>query len=158
MRPVMKINRSILLGLLLAITLPVQAEVYKWVDSEGKTHFTDAKPADAAAAQKIDLVEESLPPPHQAQASTQPQKTVVAPQVDLYVTSWCPYCKKAIAFLQSNDIAFNVYDIEQDPAAAERKRALDPDYAGIPLAVINGVQIQGFDVEEYSQALAIQAH
>lgn len=154
MRPALKESCRALFGLALAVALSGQAEVYKWVDSEGKTHFTDAKPGDTAAAQKFDLIKETPAPPQQVQSSTQPQQTVAPPQVDLYVTSWCPYCKKAIAFLESNNIAFNVYDIEQDIVAAERKKSLAPGFSGVPLAVINGVQLKGFDTENYRQALA----
>jgi len=78
----------------------------------------------------------------------------VTPQIDLYVTSWCPYCKKAIAFLHKNNIAFNAHDIEQDINAATRKKELDPGYSGIPLAVINGATIRGFSEGTYQQALA----
>jgi glutaredoxin len=77
-------------------------------------------------------------------------------EVDLYVTSWCPYCKKAIAFMRENNIPYKAYDIEEDSNAAIRKKALDPDYSGIPLAVIYGKSIRGFDEDAYKQALQMK--
>ena len=74
-------------------------------------------------------------------------------QVDIYVTSWCPYCKKAIAYLDAKGIEYNKYDIEEDESAAKRKKELVPNYSGIPLAVINGKIIKGFTEERYSAAL-----
>jgi len=59
-----------------------------------------------------------------------------------------------MAFLRENNIAFTAYDIEQDFDAAERKKTLDPDYGGIPLAVINGATIRGFSAGKYKAALA----
>lgn len=70
------------------------------------------------------------------------------------MTKWCGYCKKAIAFLRKNNIAFNAYDIEQDLDAATRKKTLDPGYSGIPLAIINGAPIRGFSEDLYEEALA----
>lgn len=74
-------------------------------------------------------------------------------QVDLYITSWCPYCKKAMAYLNSKGIKFNQYDIEKDLQAAIRKRNLAPNYRGVPLAVINGKTIKGFNKKSYQAAL-----
>ncbi len=74
-------------------------------------------------------------------------------QVDIYVTSWCPYCKRAIAYLNAKGVKYNKYDIEKDLNAATRKKALAPYYNGIPLAVIYGKTIKGFSKKTYSAAL-----
>lgn len=73
--------------------------------------------------------------------------------VDIYVTSWCPYCRRAIAYLQSRGIKFNQFDIEKDAEAAARKKALAPGYSGIPLAVINGSIVKGFNRGRYEDLL-----
>lgn len=72
--------------------------------------------------------------------------------VELYTTSWCPYCKKAEAFLKANDIAYVNFDIEKDKAAARRKMQLD-SRKGVPLAVIGGKAIYGFSERLYRTAL-----
>ncbi len=74
-------------------------------------------------------------------------------QVDIYVTSWCPYCRKAIAYLDANGISYNKYDIEEDWDAAARKKEIAPGYSGIPLAVINGKVLKGFNKKKYAAAL-----
>jgi glutaredoxin len=75
--------------------------------------------------------------------------------VELFVTSWCPYCKKAINFFRSHDIPYVVYDIEKDPVAARRKRELDPS-PGVPFALINGHKVRGYSEEAYSRALGLR--
>jgi len=145
----MVINQSLLLLLALTFTFSVQAEIYKWTDANGKSHFSGSKTANPAAIENIAYLEDKAPEPDPADNGDQ-----AAAQVDIYVTSWCPYCKKAMAFLRKNNIAFNAYDIEQDIDAATRKKTLDPGYSGIPLAVINGVTIRGFSDAAYQQALA----
>jgi glutaredoxin len=74
------------------------------------------------------------------------------PKVELYITSWCPYCKKAVNFFQSRGIPFTAYDIEKDEKAARRKDQLDIN-KGVPFAIINGQQIHGFSEESYLKAL-----
>ena len=73
-------------------------------------------------------------------------------QVELYTTSWCPYCRKAESFLSANGIPFVSYDIEKDKAAAARKKQLD-QRKGVPLAVINGQVVYGFSERSYRAAL-----
>ncbi|WP_051604174.1 glutaredoxin domain-containing protein [Methylobacter tundripaludum] len=146
----MTINHPLILLFALTFALPAQAEIYKWTDAGGKSHFSGSKPADPAAIENRDDLkaksQQPIPTDNTAQAA--------APKVDLYVTSWCPYCKKAMAFLRESNIAFNTYDIEQDLDAAARKKTLDPGYGGIPLAVINGTAIRGFSASTYKEALA----
>jgi glutaredoxin len=73
-------------------------------------------------------------------------------EVDLYVTSWCGYCKRARNFLISKGIDFNEYDIEKDEEAARRKRELDRR-RGVPFAVINGHKTHGWSQPAYERAL-----
>jgi len=75
------------------------------------------------------------------------------PNVELFITSWCPYCKKATNFLRSKGIPFKEYDIEKDKAAARRKKKLDKKGSGVPFALINGTPVHGFSKEAYERAL-----
>ncbi|TAK62738.1 glutaredoxin domain-containing protein [Methylobacter sp.] len=148
----MTINPALVLLFTLTFVFPVQAEIYKWTDANGKSHFSGSKPANPASVEnRNDLQTKSSQP---APVTDKAVVTAAAPKVDLYMTQWCPYCKKAMAFLRKNDIDFNTYDIEHDLDAAARKKTLAPDYSGIPLAVINGVTIRGFSEESYQEALA----
>lgn len=78
-----------------------------------------------------------------------------APHVELYITSWCGYSKKAVAFFQSRGIPCSIYDIDKDKAAALRKKELDKD-DGVPFAIINGKKIHGYKEKKYKKALHIQ--
>lgn len=110
---------------------------FDWVDHNGNTRHTKYPPQ-----------------PHQVKKYLKsPQNQVKSKaKVDLYVTSWCPYCHKAKEFFQARNIAVNVYDIEKDKKAAARKRKLDPR-KGVPFAVVNGRAIHGFAPEQYLRAL-----
>jgi glutaredoxin len=75
--------------------------------------------------------------------------------VEIYITSWCPYCTQAIKFLQNNRIPYIAYDIEKDSEAAKRKESLSLR-KGVPFAMINGKKIYGFSEQIYSQALGLK--
>lgn len=55
-----KSNRTRLLVSLLVFAFagPVSAQVYKWVDENGKVHYSDKKPPDSAG-QNVEVVEEN---------------------------------------------------------------------------------------------------
>jgi glutaredoxin len=76
-------------------------------------------------------------------------------QVEIYVTSWCPYCVQAIKFFRDNHVPYVAYDIEKDSAAAKRRERLSPRQ-GVPFAVINGTKIYGFSAQAYSEALGLK--
>ena len=73
-------------------------------------------------------------------------------EIDLYVTSWCPYCKQAESWLDKQGLEYQRYDVEKDKAAAQRMYRLAGS-GGIPFAVINGVSIKGWSPEAYAAAL-----
>ena len=59
----------ILLASLLALALPASADMYKWVDEKGVTHFSETPPPDGSKASKITV-------------SPTPPSAPVAPPVD----------------------------------------------------------------------------
>ena len=75
-----------------------------------------------------------------------------APKVELYITEWCPYCRKVIKFFQSREIPYVVYDIEKDVNAARRKNELDIR-KGVPFAIIHGKSAHGFSGDAYRRSL-----
>jgi glutaredoxin-like YruB-family protein len=73
-------------------------------------------------------------------------------KVELYTTSWCPYCEKARGFLRAKGISFTEYDVEKDKDAARRLEQLD-GRGGVPFAVIDGRGVHGFSEAAYERAL-----
>ncbi len=84
-------------------------------------------------------------------ASAPLQARAAGPAVEIYVTSWCPYCVKAKAYFDAKGIAYAAYDIERDAAAAQRFQRYGQ--RGVPLVVIGGKAIAGYSVAEYEKAL-----
>ena len=119
----------------------VSAKLYTWIDKSGVTRRTYYPP-----------------PPNQVSKGKQTRQVSASQkradnQVELYVTSWCPYCKQAKDFFQAKGIKLKVYDIEKDRKAAARKKKLDKRGKGVPFAVVNGQYISGYAPSQYSKAL-----
>ena len=124
--------------LILVITGLAGAELYRWVDENGVVHLSDVPPENAIKSAEVQ--------------STISSENLTGPKVELYTTSWCPYCQKARDFFRSRGIPFTEYDIEKDKAAAARKNRLDKK-KGVPFAMINGRGIHGWSAAAYEQAL-----
>ncbi len=145
------------------------AELYKWVDEKGVTHLSDYLPRNSISREKVEVIptyqsgfkfeknyKSEYNNPKSGSLGKTPGSGEVKPrkehEVELYVTSWCPYCKKARNFFLSRGVSFKEYDIEKDKSAAERKKRLDPR-RGVPFVVINGQGIHGYIPSAYEKAL-----
>ncbi len=117
------------------------AKLYTWTDKNGIVRRTYYPPPPDQVWKKKSSGQRSAV-----------QKKITRNQVDLYVTSWCPYCKQAIQYFQSKGVKIKVYDIEKDRKAAARKKKLDKN-SGVPFAVVNGTGIHGYAPELYANAL-----
>jgi mycoredoxin len=74
--------------------------------------------------------------------------------VEVFVTDWCPYCRRLEAFLQENQISYERKNIEQSAEAAAEHEELGG--GGIPVTRINGTEvIRGFRPKEIAAALGL---
>ena len=73
-------------------------------------------------------------------------------KVEIFLTSWCSYCKQAVAFFDDRKVPVRIFDIEKNPDAARRKRELDPRN-GVPLVIIDDQVVYGFSPKAYATAL-----
>ncbi|MGW8300841.1 MAG: DUF4124 domain-containing protein, partial [Desulfobacterales bacterium] len=112
----MKIQTIILVILIHILALGISsAEIYKWVDENGVTHYSDSPTEDIPGdtATENDEIQSADPAPADAPPSpdetkngtldsdsfnildeTQEEEVAVnSPTVEIYETSWCGYCK-----------------------------------------------------------------
>lgn len=144
------------------------ADIYRWVDENGVTHFSDVPPANMDAEpeiyvpQRVNMDSSPLP---KSSSSSKARKTPAkrnrtkstsakSGSVELYSTSWCPSCKDAKKWLRRNKIPYTEYDVDKDRVANQRYRRLGSG-GKIPFAVINGTKIVGFSPSRYKQALGM---
>ena len=77
--------------------------------------------------------------------------TVQAAKVEIFVTSWCPYCRKLEAFLERNQIEYTRYDVEADTKGAEIFEELGG--SGVPVTRVGNEVIHGYDPERIIAAI-----
>lgn len=141
---------------------PALCQMYRWVDDKGTVTYSDTPPPGRDEVVAFDTTpafsSSGLSKPTASGSGTALQgepRTETRPAsdtVELYVTSWCPYCRKAENFFAARNIKVRIYDIEKDREAQRRKTKLD-GRKGVPLAVINGEVIYGYSEKLYLEAL-----
>lgn len=134
----------------LTLWLPAlaSAEIYRWVDEQGRVHYGDA-PKDKAKAEQITVkVVTYTHVKVEPLAAGQSRSSATKPgEVVLYSTAWCGYCKKAKRYFADQGIAYTEYDIERDGAAhAEFKRL---GGRGVPLILVGNKKMSGFSAEGF---------
>ncbi len=144
--------------MLLAFSL-AEAEMYQWTAEDGSVTFKDTPPPSSKKRKKVKVYNDNdfAPAPGQQPASgsrsgkksAQPlpsNRTRFSGTVEIYVTSWCGYCKQAQDYMKSHGISYVAYDIEKDSSASQRHKQLGG--RGVPLIIIGSNKMSGFSAEQ----------
>lgn len=76
------------------------------------------------------------------------------PQITVYSTTWCAFCKTEKQWLDKLGIPYVAKDIEQDEEAnKELLEKLDGDFRGVPVTDVAGDMILGFDRPKIQAAM-----
>ncbi len=139
------------------------AQVAQYTDRAGRKHFVSAP--EKVPAEYRDQLQNSreLPPisrytpqvvappkpsPSDSYSAAASEKNA---KVEIFVTSWCTYCKQLESFLRSKRVDYVRHDIEKSAAARMMYEALGG--GGFPITRIGSTIIQGFDQAEIESAL-----
>lgn len=136
-------KRAVVMLFFVLFVSAAYGEIYKWVDADGKTHFSDAKP-------KSDAVESvTLEINTYTDVSFDDGSGDIGERVVMYSTSWCGYCKKARRYFERNNIVFVEYDIERN-----RKAKVEYDRLGgrgVPVILVGTRRMNGFSVAGFKR-------
>lgn len=66
-------------------------------------------------------------------------------KVEVYTTSYCPYCIRAKSLLKTKGVSFEEIDVTDDPQARERMVQLSGGRRTVPEIFINGRIVGGYD-------------
>jgi glutaredoxin 3 len=69
---------------------------------------------------------------------------VGAPEVVVYLSDWCPYCRRARALLESKGVAHTEIDVDLTPDARAEMRARGGG-STVPQIFIGGTSVGGSD-------------
>ncbi|VAW40155.1 Glutaredoxin NrdH [hydrothermal vent metagenome] len=140
---------SIILG------INATAQIYKWVDSNGVTHYSDAKPAQAGKVEEFAIKSyktvsfEDSTYIKQDYKPMQRKFTLSKGKVVIYTTQSCGYCKKAKTYFESENIRYTEYDIEKSKTA--KKRFDKMGATGVPVILVGKKRMNGFSVAGFEK-------
>lgn len=76
--------------------------------------------------------------------------------VTIYSTPTCHFCQMAKEFFAENNIAYTNYDVSVD--AAKRDEMIQmTGQLGVPVIVLDGAIMVGFDKEKLAEKLGVEA-
>ena len=134
---------------ILFLTSPfVEAEIYKWVDEQGRVHFGDSpRIEDNAENVVVDVVSYEYVKVEEIEFYQSEKKKNKPTMVKMYSTSWCGYCQKARKYFSENNINFVEYDIDKDKVANRRFKELGGK--GVPLILVGKKKMSGFNSQRF---------
>jgi glutaredoxin len=136
---------------LLATSLSAGAQMYRWTDSTGKTHYTDTlPPASARNVERRDGREGNI----SAGSTAEPHALQLARKkspVKLYSTPGCEACDAARSLLNARGVPFSEVSVADADSAADLKKNVGSD--SVPALVVGGAVQRGFEEGLYHRTL-----
>ena len=145
---------------------PALHTYYQFVDARGVVRFVgsleEVPEAQRATAGRVELPGPPPTTPAEARAAAlrvsgqggdgaagAPAKPIGP--VTIYVTSWCPHCKDALADLDRRGIRYTKHDIDEDIDAKAALRAKTGATA-VPVLEFQGRLLRGYSEDSYARA------
>ena len=157
---VMKTHMSFITLLLLCVfPASASAEIYQWKDSSGNVFYTDSPPPGVKTEEKrfreqrIERPAVKEEAPRAVRRETGRLRPYSDIQVVMYMTSWCPYCKKAREFINATGARLTEYDIDKDSKKNEEMMRKSGGNKGVPLIDIEGAIINGYSPAAIKSAI-----
>ena len=146
--------RPLLLLLAAVLAFAASAQVYKWKDAEGRTHFGDRPPPDAKTEEVKIRTYEGTPQVRDWSQVIRGKGKASTPAsaqggVTMYSTAWCGVCKRARGYFATKGIAFTEVDVEKSDAGRRDFEALGG--RGVPLILVGDKVMNGFSPEGFEQ-------
>ncbi|HSJ99319.1 MAG TPA: glutaredoxin family protein [Myxococcota bacterium] len=145
-------RRAALLALACAsLAAAAQTNVYRWVDQDGKVHFSDAPPPKDARGATSRLMGGGQPGEGQVPYATQVAARLHP--VTLYTSTDCgELCGQARALLAQRGVPYRERNAQANPADAE---ALQKVAGGlqVPVLLVGADRLKGFDESSWQAAL-----
>lgn len=136
----------------LAVLSAQAADVYKWVDDKGRTHYTDQPPVDLESEELEIRIQTITAPPvvrkfdyESIFKSSKPAKK--SKKVIMYSTAWCGVCKQAKAYFKSKKIRYVEYDVEKSSKGRADFKRLNGK--GVPIILVGNRRMDGFSPRRF---------
>lgn len=148
-------NRILLAASVLLLPMTAQAETYRWVDSEGKVHYSDTLPPPAAR----DIKKQALPakPAATQQLPYELQRAAKNFPVTLYVTDCGEGCDRARQLMAARGIPHTELD-PSEPDSHEQLKKVAGGAAVVPVLQVGRQVLKGFDEQSWNASLDVAGY
>jgi glutaredoxin len=133
----------LLLFVLLLSACNSHGAIYKWVDENGKVHFTD-NPPDAAQAEEVELQINTYT---SVEIKPLVERLGKKDKVVIYGTSWCHTCDQARHYFRKNNIPYVAYDVEKSRVGKMDFKLLRGK--SVPIIIIGDRRMNGFSASRF---------
>jgi len=133
------------------------AEVYKWLDDTGRTHFSDRPPLDhksenlelteIATYASANIVSNNADIDAEGSVSKVDSNFERKKKVIMYSAVWCGVCKKAKKYFRKNKIPFKEYDIDTSIKGKRDFKKLKA--SGVPVILVGKKRLNGFNANKF---------
>jgi glutaredoxin len=124
------------------------ADVYRWKDANGVTHYSDTRP-DTQPAERIavETAPDAIAAPPPAAARPMPATTMPVaqrqPDILMYDSPTCGWCRKAERYFIARNLTWRSIDVTA--STQNRQLFLRDGGRGTPLIFIDGQRVSGFN-------------
>ncbi len=152
----------------------MSVNIYSWKDNNGIFHHSDKPPGKSTnhvnvtygykytepplvlkiiskSEDTFTLVRNKVKKPNSAKPASAKQEATQANKVVIFTTSKCVYCKVAKKYFSNKNISYKEYNIEQSSEGKKKYSKLNAN--GVPIIIVNGKQINGFNKQAINKAL-----
>ena len=134
----------------IAASLAQAAELYRWVDADGKVHYTDQQPP--ASAKKVEEKNLSSSTINTSELPYATRQAIKKSPVTLYANDCGEPCKQARDHLAQRGIPYATKNPQTSPADAEALKKLVGELY-IPVLVVGSSTSKGYEKGAWDSAL-----
>lgn len=140
------LRKGIIAMSLLVLSGAVSADIYRWVDQQGRSHFSDRPPNTVQSEPVTVKINTYSSPSYSPDILSFDDEQKPFPQsshkVTIYSTSWCGVCQKAKAYFKSHYISYTEYDVET--TARGKADFQQMQGKGVPIILVGNRRLNGF--------------
>jgi glutaredoxin len=145
---------QVLFALLLIAAASAQAQVYKWKDAEGRTHYGSTPPA-TEKSRKLDLPQSYVGTPVVSAVPSASGTGGATPRsrehVTIFTTPECGYCIKAKNYLARRGIRYSERDVANSESALREFKGIGG--RGVPVILVGQSRMDGYSESSLASLL-----
>lgn len=140
----------LMVAIALLPALLAHADIYRWVDENGKIHLSDDPPPEKMDAEQLDVEVNTYEAIDYSKIQYyQREEKPTRKRVVMFATDWCGYCARARKYFRAKGIPYKEYDIDKNKAA--RIRFDSYGKGGVPLILIGKQKMRGFTAKRFER-------